>query len=180
MQPTPMAFFEGKYTVHPDGRIWKHSDGSWISPSVNPNGYLKYTFCLDGMKKQELIHIVVAKHFIPNPYGHPLVNHKDGIKSHNWVSNLEWASHKENVQHALKTGLRKGYMSIEDKESYLVRVLAGEQVKDIASDIGRRPETLHKMLRELANKTARKADWDAQMKENRIAAAKRNLEKINN
>ena len=71
-------------------------------------------------------------------------------------------------------------MSIEDKEAYLCRVFSGEQVKDIATAIGRRPETLHKMLRVLAEKTGRKPQWDLKMKENRIAAAKRNLEKINN
>ena len=180
MQPTPMAFFEGKYTVHPDGRIWKHSDGSWIQPTTNPNGYLKYTFCLNGIKEQKLIHIVVAQHFLPNPYKHPQVNHKDGNKANNHYSNLEWVTATDNVQHAFKTGLRKGYMSIEDKEAYLCRVFSGEQVKDIATAIGRRPETLHKMLRVLAEKTGRKPQWDLKMKENRIAAAKRNLEKINN
>lgn len=44
----------------------------------------------------EYIHRLVALEFIPNPHHFSQVNHKDEIKKHNWVENLEWCSAKHN------------------------------------------------------------------------------------
>ena len=52
------------------------------------------------------VHILVAKAFIPNPDNMPTVNHKDGNKHNNNVSNLEWVSYAENNKHALANNLR--------------------------------------------------------------------------
>ena len=175
----PLARYENRYLIHPDGFIWNLATNTKLKPSVNPNGYLKISLANgDGTHNQELLHILVAKHFIPNPYGHPTVNHEDGIKENCHVDNLTWASYTEQMDHALRTGLRPGYMSADDKEAYLLRVLNGEQVSDIASQIGRRPETLHKMLRERAKAIGVHHAWVKKMKENRCATAIHNLKKI--
>lgn len=175
----PIAHFEAKYEIYPDSRIWNRGNHTWKQLSQNSNGYWKVTLALNGVQEQLLIHQLVALHFLPNPYKHIQVNHKDGIKSHNWVDNLEWISSHANIQHSLETGLRKGYMSLDDKISYLHRVLAGEQVKEIAAVIDRRPETLHKMLREVAAKLNLSPQWDDVMKVNRKNAALQQLAKIN-
>jgi hypothetical protein len=176
----PLARFEQRYLISPEGFILNLASNIPLQPSVNPNGYLKVGLaCGDGTHEQYLLHVLVAKHFIPNPYDHPTVNHKNGIKSQCYKENLEWASHAEQVDHALRTGLRPGYMSADDKEAYLHEVLDGVEVNEIAQRIGRRPETLHKMLRTTADRLNVRHLWDAQMKENRSAAAIRNLETNN-
>jgi hypothetical protein len=45
-------------------------------------------------------HILLAKHFILNPKNKEQVNHIDGNKKNNSLSNLEWVTKSENAKHA--------------------------------------------------------------------------------
>lgn len=74
-----------------------------LKQSVVLNGYLKVTLHGKGC----LAHRIVAEHFIDNPLSKEQVNHKDGNKKNNCVSNLEWATRKENMNHAKNTNLNK-------------------------------------------------------------------------
>lgn len=177
----PVAYFENRYHISINGQVINLANNTPLTPIMNTNGYYKVSLAKgNGTNKQEAIHRLVALHFLPNPYQYPHVNHKNGIKTDNRAENLEWCTSAINSHHALKTGLRPGYMSADDKEKYLHEILAGKQVKDLAKEINRLPESLHKMLRETAKRLGIECVWKNKMKENRRDAAIRNLEKINN
>lgn len=78
-----------------------------IKCSIKPNGYKQCTLSKNGKVLNKRINRLVAEAFIPNPENKPEVNHKDGVKSNNHVSNLEWCTRQENLLHAYKNGLLK-------------------------------------------------------------------------
>ena len=61
----------------------------------------------DGKQYMRKVHRLVAIEFLPNPNNYPFINHKDGNKRNNNVSNLEWCTAKQNSIHAFKIGLQK-------------------------------------------------------------------------
>jgi hypothetical protein len=75
------------------------------TPLIN-TGYQHFYCWIDGKSTCFLLHRAVALAFIPNPENKPDINHIDGIKSNCVLSNLEWCTHSENMQHAVRTGLR--------------------------------------------------------------------------
>lgn len=78
--------------------------------SISKKGYLIVKLWKDKKSKSIPVHRLVAQAFIPNPLNLPQVNHIDGNKQNNHVSNLEWCDNSHNIKHAYKNGLinRKG------------------------------------------------------------------------
>lgn len=99
-----------KYSVTEDGRIYTHKQRSgWITGATDRLGYKRLNATNDDGKRSNLyIHRAVAMAFIPNPENKPHVNHKDSNPSNNHVSNLEWCTHTENMQHSAKAGRKAG------------------------------------------------------------------------
>ena len=105
------------------------------------NGYARCNIVLNGRKRSIRIHRFVALSYIPNEHSHEQVNHKNGIKSDNRASNLEWCTNKQNREHAIENGLIR--IGIDAASAKLNRdqvidirrrVTRGESFKSIYSD----------------------------------------------
>lgn len=79
-----------------------YKPGKEVQHHDNGRGYRVISLFRDGVQFQTTVHRLVATAFIPNPEGLPEVNHIDGDKSNNCVTNLEWVTKSENAQHAVE------------------------------------------------------------------------------
>lgn len=86
-----------------------------LKQSNTTTGYKKVELTINKRRKSHKVHRLVAFAFIPNPNHKPNINHKDGNPINNKVENLEWCTQRENVQHAVDTGL-KGVYSFDKAE----------------------------------------------------------------
>ncbi|HEY3401740.1 MAG TPA: NUMOD4 motif-containing HNH endonuclease [Ohtaekwangia sp.] len=101
-----------------------------LKPNPNYRGYfrvdLRSTDRKSGMVS--LVHRLIAEAFLPNPYNHPQVNHKDGDKQNNRVENLEWCTNLHNNRHARKNGL---YPDLSNPNNFTANKLDPTQVRTI-------------------------------------------------
>lgn len=112
----PISGYEGFYEVSNLGRIRslerivECSDGRkrkikdrTLKGSSYSGGYSGVTLHKDGCAKFVNIHRIVAEAFVPNPLEKEEVNHKDENPGNNHASNLEWVTHKENINYGTRT-----------------------------------------------------------------------------
>ena len=92
------------YSISNDGQVRNDKTNKILSQSTQQD-YKHVTLNIDGKAKRMKVHRLVAQTFLENPENKPYVNHKDGNRSNNNVSNLEWVTPSENTKHAVKTGL---------------------------------------------------------------------------
>lgn len=101
--------FENIYSVSNFGRVYSFITDRYLKPSPNFK-YLRVKLCKEGYTKDFRVHRLVAKSFLPIIKGKIFINHINGVKADNRAENLEWCTHKENVNHAFKVLKRKGSM----------------------------------------------------------------------
>lgn len=92
-------YLDPRYTVDSDGNIYGLK-GQPLKLAKNHSGYLFFNFWLNGKRKTHVVHRAIIKSFIPQPSDLPFVNHKDGNKLNNSLSNLEYCTGKYNTIHA--------------------------------------------------------------------------------
>lgn len=98
--------FEGLYQISNLGRIKSLYKNIIRKPQEGKNGYLFFTVHKNKKIYNMSVHREVAKHFLEYKENME-VNHIDGNKKNNIVTNLEWVTKSENQRHAVETGLRK-------------------------------------------------------------------------
>lgn len=148
----PVPGFEGIYEVSDMGSVRSlpridasghRRSGRLLRPGFVPDGYPTYVLCKPGIPKRcYSAHRLVALAFLENPEGKPHVNHKDGNKKNPALTNLEWATVRENVLHAIDTGLRPL------GERHWKCVVPDSRVKDIRElkSLGYKPTAIARAL----------------------------------
>lgn len=91
-------------------------------------------------------HRLVAEAFLPQLPEQKSVNHKDGDKVNNHVSNLEWITHSGNIAHAYRHGLlkpkagsRNGAAKLTEEQVSKIRLryaAGGVRQADLAAEFG--------------------------------------------
>jgi len=109
-----IAGYEGYYQVSNLGNVrsldrkidhglyYSTVKGKSMPIRLNKKGYPKVALTKGTVFKQPFIHRLVCIAFVPNPENKPQVNHIDGNKLNNHVSNLEWVTNLENTRHSYK------------------------------------------------------------------------------
>jgi len=142
--------FEGYYSVSDTGEVKsiervvngkpgvkRIAKSVLLKPALSKDGYLMVGLSKDGKEYSINIHRLVAIAFIGEQVEAMQVNHIDGCKLNNHVSNLEWVTPKQNIKHAFDLGIRKvlhGGMAPRSKkvintktgEIYGSAIIAGE------------------------------------------------------
>lgn len=133
--------YEGLYMVSNHGRVkrlqkrvFRRGANALLSDIImkqntTMNGYNNVGLSLNGKRKTFLVHRLVAMVFLEKQEGKDCINHIDGIKTHNYPSNLEWCTCSENSRHAKSTGLKKDHFG----EAHGMTKLKNEDVLKIRS-----------------------------------------------
>lgn len=98
--------FEGLYWVSDHGEV-RNKKGLKNQRFDKVGGHKIVTLCKNGIKSNHKVHRLVAIAFLRNPKNLPMVNHEDGVKTHNHVRNLKWCNQSYNELHARRTGLKR-------------------------------------------------------------------------
>lgn len=90
------------YSINIKGVVVNTEKSKELSQTIS-NGYVTVAL----YRKAKKLHQLLAEAFIDNPNNYEYINHKDGNKQNNELSNLEWCDHSHNLKHAWDNGLRK-------------------------------------------------------------------------
>ena len=131
--------YEGLYQISNEGRVRSLIGKEKILKPLNTIGYFFVRLSKDKIIKNYYIHRLIATHFLDNPDNKPQVNHINGIKTDNRLSNLEWNTRSENMKHADDTGLRNikgsnhGQSKLTDQQVLKIRSsnLKGKELSKI-------------------------------------------------
>lgn len=92
-----------QYLVSLDGRVFSKKVWKLISTPINSHGYRYVGTKSKGVRKNFLVHRLLMQLYGPQqPDGKPHINHKNGNKLDNELSNLEWCNRSENMTHSVR------------------------------------------------------------------------------
>lgn len=101
-----IAGYEGLYKIDISGNVYSLITNKKLKTQISNSGYLCINLKKNGGQKNHFIHRLIMQTFATQPTGKDCINHIDGDKLNNSLSNLEWCDRSHNAQHAYTAGLR--------------------------------------------------------------------------
>ena len=174
--------YEGHYQISDDGEVWSDKSNHALKASPNKQvDYLQVSLWKENVGTSFYVHRLVAMHFIPNPLGLPEVNHIDGNRHNNRISNLEWVTSSGNSYHAVASGLRV-YTNRLSKEEFiecLQAVIEGESYLSLSERVPYKVPFLSTKLRGIARELQLEAELDESLRQQRADRNRKALHVIN-
>lgn len=130
------------YIINEYGQVKNEIKGNDIMPHENEHGYLQVSLMTQSGRVFRKVHrlVMLVFNYIPG-CEYLEVNHKDGNKYNNHISNLEWATSKENKLHAIQNNLSDGLIGSANPKAVIneatarliaILIIQGLSDKDIA------------------------------------------------
>lgn len=160
------------HTIDENGTITNTKTNHIKSTWIGANGYLHVDIQENGKATKYALHRLLALAFIPNPEEKRTVNHIDGDKLNNALSNLEWATDSENIKHAYDNNLQpyKRNYSLKEYEDFLEQILYGKSLTQLSSEINQSLTQLSIHVREAATRLDKLDIYQAELKRQRCEA----------
>lgn len=112
------GYIQTNYLISEYGELYSTKTGTMILPETTNKGYFKSTVYHEGKGFKKYNHRMVAETFmIIRESKQTDVNHIDGNKKNNHITNLEWCSRSHNLQHAIDTGLKPRLYGMQSNTS---------------------------------------------------------------
>lgn len=133
-----------EYEINELGEVRNALTGNIIIGDINNAGYQRVCFYRNKHSQKFFRHRLVAELFLSNPKHYEEVNHKDGNKNNNSVTNLEWCNRTHNEREARRTG-------IKEYKPFFVEFINGSKCRyefaiELANEIGVTKRTVQNYL----------------------------------
>ena len=115
--------FNARYSISTDGTVMNDERGTLVKPMLSTSGYCYVHLVVNRKKYTMYVHRLVGNAFIENPYEHSQIDHIDGCKTNNHITNLRWVSVSENYR-----AYGSEQRAEARKRSVLARHISGEEI----------------------------------------------------
>lgn len=133
------------YSINEKGEIKNNITKKILSPSINKDsGYYQIDLWKNNKSRKYTLHRLVANNFIPNLENKPTVDHIDGNRLNNNVSNLRWATYSEQNSRFNTFGVRSEKIKVINVNG---EELIFNRIKDVAEHFNCNISNISQMLK---------------------------------